>query len=129
MAHILVMDDDDMMRELLQEMLEQDGHEVVCASEGAEGVRIFLQRPIDLVITDLFMPPEGGLQVIQQLTSHNPDVKVIAISGAGISNPDTRFDLETLSLAKQRGAFRAFRKPFRKDEILAAVKELLELDA
>ncbi len=125
MARILVIDDDGMMRVLLREMLEQDGHEVVEAADGREGMQIFHQASADLVITDLFLPPKGGLAVIQQLRNEDPDVKVIAISGAGVSNPDVRYDLETLSLAKRRGAFRAFKKPFKRDEMLKAVHELL----
>ena len=53
-------------------------------------------------------------------------MKVIAISGAGVSSPDVRYDLETLSLAKRRGAFLAFKKPFRREEMLKVVNELLE---
>ena len=69
MARILVIDDDSMIRDLLREMLEQDGHDVVEAEDGEEGVRISHQARADLVITDLFLPPRGGLAVIQQLRS------------------------------------------------------------
>ena len=117
---ILVIDDEAQMRYMLREMLEDAGYEVLDAARSDDGVETFRRTPVDLVITDLFMPPKGGLEVIRELQSDDPKVKIIAISGMGVQD---RVDLDIL--AKQSGAVRAFRKPFGREELLGAIRELI----
>jgi CheY-like chemotaxis protein len=80
-ACILVVDDDKAVRLLLRAMLERQGHSVVEAENGDEGLRYYRAAPTDLVITDIQMPVMDGLQMIKALRSDFPTAKIIAISG------------------------------------------------
>ncbi len=120
-ARILVIDDEYEVRVALRKILARAGHEVVEAANSEEGVRLFLQEPTDLVITDLFVPVKGGLEIIRELKANYPEVKIIVISGSAAD-----FLRDTTSLAKQYGALRALEKPFSPEEIIEAVQELLE---
>ncbi len=101
-------------------MLEAAGYDVVDASTGEEGVRLYRQEPADLVITDIFMPQKDGLEVIRELQGDFPDVKIIAISAGDAKG---RFDY--LSYAGEFGALRSLPKSFAPEELLAVVEELL----
>ena len=81
MARILVVDDDQVVRLFLRAVLERQGHSVVEAENGDEGLRYYRAAPADLVITDIQMPVMDGLQMIQELRSAFPTAKIIAISG------------------------------------------------
>lgn len=120
MARILVIDDDHMIRMVLRRMLAQEGHEVIEALDGDEGIKLYRRKRIDLILADIFMPTKSGLEVIQELKQDYPDVKIIAITGFGI-----RDDIDVGSIAKQYGALRSIEKPFSREGILKAVKELL----
>lgn len=120
MARILVIDDETSVREFLCAMLTQEGYEVVEAADGKVGMRLFRERPSDLVITDLIMPEKEGIETIMELRRDFPDVKIIAISGGGIIHAE-----DYLSMAKGVGAHRIFQKPFGVAEMLNGVRELL----
>ena len=75
---------------------------------------------VDLVITDLIMPEIEGLELIKGLHHHRPDLKIIAMSGGGSSDP--RIDL---SMALYLGAHRTFSKPFELQDLLGAVREMI----
>lgn len=64
-------------------MLENVGYEIVVAADGKKGIKAFQEKPLDLVITDIFMPEKEGLETIRELKRDFPDVKIIAISGGG----------------------------------------------
>jgi CheY-like chemotaxis protein len=80
-ARILVVDDDKAVRLLLRAMLEHQGHSVVEAENGAEGLQYYRAAPTDLVITDIQMPVMDGVQMITELRGAFPTAKIIAISG------------------------------------------------
>lgn len=120
MARILIIEDEPQVREMIRQTLERAGHEVAEAGDGEEGLRIFAEKPADLVVTDILMPKKGGLVTILELRQHHPALKIIAMSGGGRSGK-----LNFLSTAQTFPGVRAFRKPFRKTEFLAAVDELL----
>ena len=80
-ARILVVDDDKAVRLLLRAVLERQGHSVVEAENGAEGLQCYRAAPTDLVITDIQMPVMDGLQMITELRGAFPTAKIIAISG------------------------------------------------
>ena len=67
MARILVIDDEDALRAMLKKALEKQGHEVLEATSGAEGVRVYQERTVDLVMTDMFMPGPCGIDAIAAL--------------------------------------------------------------
>jgi DNA-binding response OmpR family regulator len=120
MRKILIIDDDDQMRNLLCRAMEYAGFEVEVAENGREGQRFFEEKTFDLVITDLIMPEQEGMETITFLRKNHPGVKIIVISGGGRIGPETY-----LPAALELGANRAFAKPFVLDELTTAVKELL----
>jgi CheY-like chemotaxis protein len=102
--------------------LEQAGHQVAEAPNGNEGLRLCQQLNPDLIVTDIIMPEKEGLETIMELRRDFPLVKVIAISGGG----QTMAGSTCLHLAKRLGAAKTLAKPFSKQELLAAVREVLD---
>ena len=121
MPNILIIDDDNQFRTMLRKMVERNGYEVVEASDGKEGIKLYRKNPTDLIITDLIMPEKDGIETIQELRKDFPDVKIIAISGGGRLGPH-----DYLHLAKMLGAQRTLTKPIELDELLKAIEELLK---
>jgi two-component system response regulator (stage 0 sporulation protein F) len=118
MATILIIDDEQSIRALLKEVLEREGHCVIEAGNGREGLATYQKHPADLVIMDLLMPDTDGLEATLQLTREYVDAKVIAMTGA-------QGDRNFLDVAKLFGARRVFEKPFDINELLKAVQEEL----
>ena len=121
MARIIVIDDDVQIRVLLKEILQQEGYEVVDAPDGLEGVRLYRENPADLVITDIIMPEKGGLEIIRELRTDFPEVKIMAISGGGRIGPEPY-----LQIAERLGAKSILTKPIERDELIGAVREALK---
>jgi CheY-like chemotaxis protein len=121
MANILIIDDDNQFRTMLRKMIERNGYEVIEASDGKEGIKLYRKNPTDLIITDLIMPGKDGIETIQELKKDFPDIKIIAISGGGRLGPQ-----DYLHLAKMLGAQRTLTKPIELPELLKTIKELLE---
>jgi CheY-like chemotaxis protein len=119
-AKILLVDDEDYVREMLSEALESEGHSVQVAINGKHAVENY-DTSFDLVITDIVMPEQEGIQTMLQLKKLNPSVKIIAISGGGRVSSD-----DYLELARKVGAVRTFSKPLALEEFLAAVKTAVE---
>lgn len=120
MSRILVIDDNTTMREAVCEMLRQSGYDAISVENGRVAVQMHRDAPVDLIITDLFMPDTDGLEIIYQFRHEFPEVKIIAVSGGG-----SRGLVELLSVAKKMGAQRALMKPFAWEDLLAAVEEML----
>ncbi len=121
LARILVIDDDDQMRDLLQAILEREGYEVIIAEDGKIGTRLFQQNLPDLVLTDLLMPEKEGIETIMDLKREYPETKIIAISGGGNHvGPDNY-----LKLARKIGANYALKKPFERKELLETIDVVL----
>jgi len=121
MASILVIEDDEIVRGVLREMLEADGYEVMEASDGNEGIKLYNDKPADLVIMDIFMPTKEGLETISELTKNFRDVKIIAISGGG------NYRLDALEWAKMLGATETLKKPFYRKDLLRTVDRVLHV--
>lgn len=121
MTTILVVDDEELVRATLCQMLEQAGYEVIEAANGDQGLRVFQEYEVDLVITDIFMPGKEGIETIRELRKLRPDVKIIAISGGGRTR-----NMDYLELAKDFGAKRALTKPFQREQVLSAVNATFE---
>lgn len=117
---VLVIDDDEQMRLLLRQIMEWRGYDVAEAENGKIGLRLQRQDPADLVITDLIMPEQEGLETISALKKEFHGVKIIAISGGGRIGPDAY-----LPAARELGADRIFTKPFDVGEIITAVNDLM----
>src|SRR5690606_36148924 len=86
-ASILIIDDDGSIRRVLRTSLERAGHTVEEAKNGAIGMALYREAPVDLVITDLFMPDQDGIETIQQLRDEFPDATILAISGGAVGGP------------------------------------------
>ncbi len=123
MARILIIDDEDELRAMLRQMLEQAGHEVAEAVNGAEGIQLYEQDTHDLIITDIIMPEKEGVETIIELRRADPDLPIIAISGGGRLEAT-----DFLTMAKKLGARRTLSKPFRRDQLLEAVGACLAGD-
>jgi CheY-like chemotaxis protein len=120
MAQVLIIDDDRGIRQLLRRIIESRGHVVVEADSGRTGVEALQQQPFDLVLTDIVMPDMDGNQAIVQLRKLNAGIRIVAVSGGGRAR-----NLTPLQLAKQFGADRILEKPFRRDDVLRTVEEML----
>ena len=120
MAVVLVIDDEVRFRDLVREILEEAGHQVIEAPDGKVGVRTFREHRPDLVITDLFMPEQEGIETIRRLRTEAPDVRIIAMSGGG-----TYGFVDTLDGLEVLGADATLRKPFRNEDLLNTVAETL----
>jgi CheY-like chemotaxis protein len=120
MARILIIDDDDALRRTLRKMLQGMGHEIMEASGGQEGVELFRADGADLVISDLIMPNQDGIETIIALREEQPDLKILAVSGAGRTDPGER-----LTDAMLLGADASLLKPFKMPELRETVARLL----
>ncbi len=119
MASVLVIDGNNQLRELLRFALEAKGHEVSDANDGAIGVQRYRENPTELVVTDLEMPVQGGIETIMQLRSANPQVRILGISGAFSRDGASAF------LAGRHGADAWLSKPFTMIEFVRTVANLL----
>lgn len=117
---VLLIEDDDFVKNMLKQTFEREGYDVATASNGRIGLRLYQSSPFDVVITDLIMPDMEGIETITHLRKINPSVKVIAISGGGRNRPD-----DYLQLAAKLGAIKTFVKPVDRNALLDAVRELV----
>lgn len=117
---ILVVDDDDMYRAMLKKFFTQAGYDVAVAENGKEALKQQAESPAQMILTDIVMPEMEGIQTIIELRKLYPKIKIIAISGGGRISPD-----QYLLMATRLGADKAFAKPFKTSELLAAVEDLL----
>ncbi|HSE58944.1 MAG TPA: response regulator [Nitrospiraceae bacterium] len=118
MASVLIVDDEDQIRTLMRAALERAGFQVQEAADGKEALASYRRQPFDLVIMDILMPDQDGLESIIQLRREFPSVKVIAITGGS----DMIGVLNFLEVARMLGARRTLQKPFD----LAALVEAAE---
>ena len=121
MANILVIDDEAALREVIRDSLEPLGHTIVEASNGLLGMQRFKEAPFDLVITDIIMPDQEGIETIQQMLKFRPAQKIIAMSGGGRTKT-----VEFLQIAQKLGASRVLKKPFPPSVIRDIVKTCLQ---
>jgi CheY-like chemotaxis protein len=121
MAKILVIDDEEQLRDLLTQMLTRSGHTVQSAFDGVDAMRVFKQFDPDLVITDIIMPNKDGIEVITELLNASPGTPIIAISG-GRRAITAEFNLESAELLGVKGILS---KPFTRDQLNEAVQSAL----
>lgn len=114
--HILVIEDHEPMARTIVAILEADKHTVVRAENGRYGMARFETDSFDLIITDILMPDQEGLETIRAMVKRQPDVRIIAVSGSG---RDGGFDY--LNMAKSFGAVATLQKPFQPSELLTLV--------
>jgi CheY-like chemotaxis protein len=117
---LLVIDDDDLVRATLRDILEEAGYDVLEAADGRQGLESFKRHRVDLVITDILMPEKEGIETILDLRRLSADVPIIAVSGGGATH-----NLEFLNYAEQFGANQVLPKPVTPSQICQAVRQAL----
>ena len=117
-AKILVVEDEDSMREFLEILLRRNDYEVSVAAEGDQGVAQLDREAFDLVITDLRMPKVDGLRVLAETKQRHPATEVIMVTAFATA--------DTAISAMKQGAYDYLTKPFKVDEILVTVERALE---
>ena len=120
MARILVVDDEQLARFTMREILESAGHDVTEAKNGAQGIACQKAQPFDVVITDIIMPEKEGVQMIMELKRDFPELPIVAISGGGRTR-----NLDFLKIAERYGAQKILAKPFSEEELVDVVNACL----
>lgn len=120
MTRILIIDDEELVRATVRQMLELEGYEIEEAANGREGIERLKEKPADLVITDIIMPEKEGIETIIEIRRQNPRAKIIAISSGGRTGTT-----EYLELAVKLGAAHILPKPFDSKQLLQAVRATL----
>ncbi len=115
---ILVIDDEENMRYMLQLTLEDEGYEVELAHDGEDGIEKVHQQHFDFVICDIKMPKVSGLEVLASVIESSPNIPVIMISAYG--------SVDSAIEAMKHGAYDYVMKPFKQDEILLTLKKAEE---
>ena len=117
-ARVLLIEDDDDNRELMGEVLQDAGYEVVLVASGAEGLRILAEQSIDVIVTDLGMPGMGGLEVAQAAKEIAPSVPVVVITGFA--------DREDIKRARGREIDAVLVKPVDPDALTSVVDQMVK---
>jgi len=120
MTRIMAIEDDPQVRVLLRHMLSHAGYDVVTAADGREAMKLQREKPAKLVVTDILMPEQEGLETIRQLRRDYPETQIIAISGGGEIDGN-----HYLQIARGMGARKILAKPFSYAQLMEAVNELL----
>ncbi|MEY4583306.1 MAG: hypothetical protein RL701_8009, partial [Pseudomonadota bacterium] len=115
---ILVVDDEEAIRDILSDFLAMEGFEVRTAADGAEALRQLTSTHIDLVLSDLKMPIMGGIELLDAITEHAPQVVTVIMTGFGT--------VETAIDAMKRGAYDYIMKPFKMEDVVHTVRRGLE---
>jgi len=116
-ADILVVDDEEIIRALFKETLEELGHRVIAVETGSKGLELVKQLDFDLVFLDLKMPGMNGAELFRQIKTIKPELPVTIITGY----PDS----DTMSQALAQGPFGVMNKPFGESDVMAAVANFL----
>ena len=114
---ILVVDDEELVRQLFKNILKEEGYRVLTAMNGTEALQIMRASHLDLVITDLVMPGSEGLETIQTIKGEQPDLKIVAMSGA--------FGGKFLQTAARLGACATLAKPISRELLMSTVRRVL----
>lgn len=115
---ILVVDDEESIREFLEIMLRKEGYEVTCAEDGQAAVEVLKKKSFDLVISDLQMPNMTGMELLDHVKSSSPDTVFMMITAFGTT--------ETAVEAMKLGAYDYITKPFKIDEVRILISHALD---
>jgi DNA-binding NtrC family response regulator len=115
---ILVIDDEEIMRDVLETLLKREGYDVCLASSGEEGLELARTTPFDAAIVDIMMPGINGIEVLDELKRIDEDLAVLIITAYA--------SVESAIAAMKNGAFDYITKPFKNDEVLVVVRNALE---
>jgi CheY-like chemotaxis protein len=116
---VLVIEDDPFFRDVMVEALERAGFRTQAAENGSVGLKIAMAQPLDIVVTDLFMPEKEGMETIRSLRDRFAFMPILVVSG-GIAGQRSDF----LGMSVRLGASAAISKPFLPSELVQAVRKL-----
>lgn len=116
-AHLLIVEDDAEMRDLLRKVLEKEGYRISVAGDGREATASLSRKPFDLVVTDMLMPDDGGLELLRAIRQTHPTLPVIIITAFG--------NWGSYSQALELGAAAFISKPLKMAELIAAIQTAL----
>lgn len=119
MARVLIVDDDELVREALVSVVASAGHEVDEAANGFHAIACYRARRADIVVMDLIMPEMEGIETIRALRHQDPEARIIAISGG-----DPKAGHDYLKFAANLGADATLAKPFRAVQLLDCIESL-----
>jgi DNA-binding NtrC family response regulator len=119
MYKVLVVDDEENIRMLVQEILHEAGYDVVTASDGREALSKVEALNIDVMMLDMNMPGMSGIEVLQEATNHWPDICVIMVTAVN--------DINTAVEAMKQGAYDYITKPFDKHGLIQKVQKAIDL--
>ena len=115
---ILVVDDEEQMRDLLAKVLERKGFQASVCGDGTEALAFLEKEPVDLVVTDVRMPGLGGMEALRAVKELNPDIVVIIMTAFG--------SIDQAVQAVKEGAYDYINKPFKIDEMLLTIEKALD---
>lgn len=118
LVKILVVDDEEMIRNLFHDILTQTGYRVKTAKDGSEAIKLIEEESFEIVITDLKMPGISGIALLEYILGINPDISVIIITGYGT--------IESAVNAIKKGAYDYISKPFELEEMKVTIKRAAE---
>ena len=118
---VLLIDDDESLRRVVEYNLQEEGYRVLMAPDGTSGLQTFQANPVDLVLTDVRMPEMNGLDLLARVKAIQPDLPVIMLTAHGTINSAVE--------AMKLGAFDYLTKPFNREQLKAAVRQALEVAA
>jgi len=122
MPTVMIVDDEEIVRNIIGKSLIRTGYKVLEAVNGKNAMEFVRKEDIDLIIADLVMPEQGGLELIMELNNNYPDIKKIAISGK------IPVDNESISgLTEEFGVEAIFSKPVEIFDLLKVVKSLVPI--
>jgi CheY-like chemotaxis protein len=119
MPRVLVIDDNEDFRKLALLWFQIHGIDAQGAANGVEGLNLQRKSPADIVVTDIFMPEKEGIETIQDLRREFPAAKIIAMTGR-----ESLTDYDVFQVARELGVVKTFKKPFKLDDLVAAVEEI-----
>src|SRR4030095_2654270 len=119
--HILIVDDEEQIRDLLSLYLSKRGYQVSSAATSPETLRLLEEVPVDLVVLDIGLADEDGLSLLERLKTNCPNVLVVMLTGMG-------FVEDLLQEAHQKGADGYVSKVLPLDELLIALQRILKPD-
>jgi CheY-like chemotaxis protein len=120
MTNILIIDDNEDLRDTLLMLLEDEGYSAILADDGASGLRAFAEARPDLVITDVLMPESDGIETIRKIREIDPDARIIAMSGGALIG-----NSYYLRMAKTLGAMAVLAKPFEIADLVRVIETCL----
>jgi CheY-like chemotaxis protein len=117
---ILIVDDERELREVMKQLLSDEGYTVMSAADGVEAGKLIAKQHFDLVITDLIMPEKDGIELMNEMRWKQPQIRILAMSGGG-HVPREQY----LRIARGLGAHAVLEKPFTNKTLIDLVAEVL----